>query len=557
MLACKPHFVSPGAVNILKTSSVVIFFDGYLPPSKRSVRLERVHACAKELEQLHALYLRGLDVRQSGQNFTDSEIEKWLSKEPDHKGSRTALSYAFLIPVVLDALRASQYSETVKIVPGEADAYCADYVRQNGGTVLSNDSDLVLYDLGHRGEVAFLEDLELSKCTLCQEASIEAEVLQPTSIEKKLKVCDVRRFAFEINLLNTSRDKGRKGIVQRAGSSLTPAKEARFIAFLKPFTEGVFKADANADDLVLSESIQHLDPRISEFVLQVQHFHDPQVSVYLPVLVEDPTKSTAWDASWDLRCFAYSLVLLNERQRPIEAVLEYSRRNRIRAFEVKLMGLSDCIAFAEGLTEQIEDVRRSTEQDLGPSGWRAFALKQVLSRYLVKEQHIPVDDLSDQLLDSAGTNHFWSWRTLQFDAEMQAVLYALRQIKQILGIYVSRTTPTVLVELAEKLKNLPSFATLIPARGNPDGIGLDIQEFEELGRALVKTAGRLQPPEEQQEVAKLEGNTLKDAEPRKKTKRNRRKEAKPEDGNVKEKQSAGQNPFSNTNNRFNVLEDAA
>ena len=50
------------------------------------------------------------------------------------------------------------------MVPGEADLYCADYVRTHGGVVFTGDSDLLLHDLGD-GAVCFFKDIDLTAST--------------------------------------------------------------------------------------------------------------------------------------------------------------------------------------------------------------------------------------------------------------------------------------------------------------------------------------------------------------------------------------------------------
>ena len=67
----------------------------------------------------------------------------------------------FLVPAVIEALRNSQdWAPLIQVVPGEADTYCAQDVRQNGGIVLTSDSDLLVQDLGADGRVSFFWDVE-------------------------------------------------------------------------------------------------------------------------------------------------------------------------------------------------------------------------------------------------------------------------------------------------------------------------------------------------------------------------------------------------------------
>ncbi|MBE7179732.1 MAG: hypothetical protein INR71_00735 [Terriglobus roseus] len=67
----------------------------------------------------------------------------------------------FVVPAVIEALRESGYRDVVRVVPGEADPYCAEDVRLHGGFVVTGDSDLLVYDLGQVGGVVFLQDFSL------------------------------------------------------------------------------------------------------------------------------------------------------------------------------------------------------------------------------------------------------------------------------------------------------------------------------------------------------------------------------------------------------------
>ena len=73
---------------------------------------------------------------------------------------------SFLVPSLLEGLRESRYAGVTEMVAGEAEAYCARYLRMqmqtDRGIILSNDSDCLLYDIGDHGAVVFIYDISFT-----------------------------------------------------------------------------------------------------------------------------------------------------------------------------------------------------------------------------------------------------------------------------------------------------------------------------------------------------------------------------------------------------------
>ena len=94
----------------------------------------------------------------------------------------------------------SKYSTVTKMVPGEADPYCARRARRKGGIVFTSDSDLLIYDLGKHGSVVYFSDLELhvrdgddvSDVHVC----IHANEFRPHAITQRLRLPDLVGLAY-------------------------------------------------------------------------------------------------------------------------------------------------------------------------------------------------------------------------------------------------------------------------------------------------------------------------------------------------------------------------
>lgn len=135
-----------------------IFFDGFLPTSKKEVRLQRLETYTKQLRTYSAASNLALP---SGKKVVASG-RPLLDGAPLAKNAQKIPAAAFQVSAILDALVASEkYRHMVQVVPDEADAFCASYVRAYGGVILTGDSDLLIYDLGPSGSVIFFRDLEV------------------------------------------------------------------------------------------------------------------------------------------------------------------------------------------------------------------------------------------------------------------------------------------------------------------------------------------------------------------------------------------------------------
>ena len=176
---------------------------------------------------------------------------------------------AFLVPAILDTLRYSKYAAFTTLVPEEADVSCARAARNSGGIILTSDSDMLVYDLGPHGGVAFLSDVQLTGEELIGRQMAFSEILKmsiwrPDAIADRLGLPNLRRFAFEISqdpyLTVTA-------AVQRAKK---PAKNVdEFQKFVEEYetdsiTLGLVPRKYENLEMVMSQ-YQLFDPRVSVF----------------------------------------------------------------------------------------------------------------------------------------------------------------------------------------------------------------------------------------------------------------------------------------------------
>ncbi|KAL4732480.1 hypothetical protein ACLX1H_001496 [Fusarium chlamydosporum] len=168
-----------------------IYFDGYLPPDKEPVRMQRMVKSLDQLKKVHSTETNGFFPAY----FSSlSEASPTLFSAARPPVGKPTIPPSFHVPAIIDTLRlSSRYAELVHLVPGEADAYCAQHVSHSGGTVLTSDSDLLVHDL-EKGSVVFLRDIYRD-----DQSHLACARFSPAHICEKLKLSssEICRFAYE------------------------------------------------------------------------------------------------------------------------------------------------------------------------------------------------------------------------------------------------------------------------------------------------------------------------------------------------------------------------
>jgi hypothetical protein len=174
-------------LSVLETHSfkiVAIFFDGVLPSSKEPTRFERLNSSRKQLENFRNF--NPSLISEPGKSrrvvpkspFSSSSVPKKLEGLP---------ALPFLVPAVIEALNESQFQYQTRVVPAEADLYCAKHASLNGGTIFTNDSDLLVYDMTEKTSVVLFKDIELIESSKGNVESRKRYVVEyPQMITSKL-----------------------------------------------------------------------------------------------------------------------------------------------------------------------------------------------------------------------------------------------------------------------------------------------------------------------------------------------------------------------------------
>lgn len=402
------------------------------------------------------------------------EIADILTSNRSRALFRDVPAAPFFVAAVLEAIGDSKYASITDIVPGEAETYCAARARQCGGLILSNDSDLLIYDLGPDGAVGSLTSLEavihdapgnsiaMNSCHI-----VQTTVIKPRDVARILGLQSLQNLAYVLKV-------GPEVPFQKA------IKQAQSIKLSDIWTHEVLR-EYQIEPAAFESSMFHpkildrvraqapfLDPRVSEFVLQSDK---ERASLYLPVTIEDPDRMSAFIVSTPNRTLAYSCCTYPYNLEGCE-VLEYGRKGQhILTTSIKLLATVDILKHAKALCKRLQ----LFTTDFSPFSrlliWRVYALAEVYHWYLDTGRTPPSRDAMATALTGKVQGRV-TWDDIHLNAQIEASLYSLRMIQQILGFVLpfdandeSETSMIeTLVGLKENLKALPPLKHLMPNR---------------------------------------------------------------------------------------------
>lgn len=354
----------------------------------------------------------------------------------------------FMVPSVIEALLRSEWHEKVHVVAEEADVACARSAKSSASIILSNDSDLSVYDLGN-GSLALLDTLEKSRDTHAGGSSIRASLIRPADIAKRLSVPSIQTFAYERSLASSA-------------SITTIADRARRTSMSDRAYRDFIADHVAAESQWKGLHLKCLDPRTAEFVVQAttgEVGHVPKI--YLPILHEDPERDSSWSYGQEVRQLAYSLFFeLHPRARPASSVNEYSRKGgRITSTSVEIIDRHRLQQASSALLDLLQQNKPSTVLQ-----WWFTALRLVIRRKIEISKIITQSNV-ETVFGLQGSSSSCTWIDMHLHASIQSALYSLRMLQQLLS-YASQSTPAAderdiqAEQLQRALEGLPAIATL-------------------------------------------------------------------------------------------------
>jgi hypothetical protein len=432
---------------------------------------------------------------------------------PTYLGS---ISYAFLAPALQEALLDSSFALQTRIVPGEADDWCAVYAKENARSIIfTSDTDLVLYEYTPDTLIVFLHDADIS-------AGIKA--YSPKEIQKQLQLKSLVPFAYA--LLEGPQDSS----THLAHKAQTVNQNTQmYNDFASRYTIKL-PTPVYLNDATLVEPPQ-VDVRVSEFIHQaLDGLKSP--CVYMPLLVEDPNQASAWNVGYDIRKLAYTIMVREEST----VVQEFRRKAQgISVQEIQIYPRLFDLTPVEDLERQMRSLKEwATAKSVSPELlWPLFGLSLLLAELNTP----PAIPLVQRVLNGDFDN---SWAFVHLTARLHAALYSLRMLYQMIRVWEAILARRMVIEDTEdlhsaKMRNilsiiashmgtLPPIPVALRVSGQAKRVLVGHDELKGLIEEIYTSAGVELPTEHVSNKKKK--RQLREAE-RKKKKAEQRMQAKP------------------------------
>ncbi|KAJ5692055.1 hypothetical protein N7462_001478 [Penicillium macrosclerotiorum] len=435
-----------------------ICFDGALPVSKRDTRLSRIEKSRHRLE----LTRRGVipSTQACRKELSIRPAQLWNSRNISARW-RNLPENPFMVSAVFEDLRSrwnrarileetqydapsfkgSEYpwANITVMVAGEADRECARVSKLKGSTILTNDSDLLIHDLGPQGTVVLLNSMHMPGETDLSGSSIpeiRGSRLHPRELARRLDIQSLQRFAYELKL---NPQLGFSELLRRSKEDISLTTHPNdYHEFLQEYEEA-------GDPSVMIPAglrLQSLDPRVSELFCQYESpaifGRDEIPHIYLGILHEDHDRRCAWEQGRAYRALGYALLKLS-RSSPLQfpIVHEFVRRgSRIVAEQITLPGFKTAASDLSALQVRLNQAKSVFDPTCPSTFWVLFALSEIY-RDQRNQRMIPSAAQLEQFLIKGYMGTTTDWADVHLLAQIQAVLYSLRMLRQFISLAAS------------------------------------------------------------------------------------------------------------------------
>jgi hypothetical protein len=428
-------------------ASEAIYFDAFLPSSKRPTRLERVQKSTTQLIRLFSKCPYGLPIPTESPENLDWSALFDVSGQPAQQ-KHYPLQPPFLVPSIIDALKASdKYRELVQLVPGEADEYCARHAfKATPACILTSDSDLLVHDLPEDTGVVFLRDIYTA-----DDKALSCALFTPADISAQFEV-PCTRLAYE-----------RERLPQATVNQLRRIclEETPDDILFRRFCQQYVQTEKVSRKMLLK--YQCLDPRLSELAYQLSDSSVPEPDMFLPILTESPSRRSAWEPSLSLRAMGYSLAAQACKSRH-KTLREHRKIQNIAQHKGTILELSRHTAkvFMTELTSLLKRCACSRQHENEPAWLLVCLAVDIHDHMKVGKRSWSLEMLRDPETPSRKSK-LHSWDIVHVAAHFLATLYSFRLVDQI-----CRALPTgAVAEFSPGLQDLiDHISSILPPLAN-------------------------------------------------------------------------------------------
>ncbi len=173
------------------------------------------------------------------------------------------------------------------------------------------------------------------------------------------------------------------------------------------------------------------------------------------------------------------------------------------------------MTFAERLTESFSQLRHRLELTLSGYFFKVYAVYMVCQWYVDNDKPRPARDALSGLLTGAAGKTL-TWMEIHLSAQLQAALYSVRMLKQILGyvrVVVREGIPPLLGDLDMILEGVEQIEKLIPSRLEVVKEKLSKLEIRGLLDTVFSLLGEGRSEEPEMDADNGEGSSTADSVP--------------------------------------------
>ena len=190
--------------------------------------------------------------------------------------------------------------------------------------------------------------------------------------------------------------------------------------------------------------------------------------MYLPFLIDDPSRVSAWAPSLSIRQLLYScLPFLFPTNPRVHSVTECCRKgHNIGSNLVLMLSETEVKILAEHIVNTLHHCFTDGLSSDSRKVWWAFALVLIMAWHEQEGRAPPNRTAVIRACNGAASAGMLTWDDVQLSAQIHGVLYSLRMLQQLFRKATANdeSLPPSLSDIISRLRHLPHLGELVPSR---------------------------------------------------------------------------------------------